>query len=257
MLNAFWQARWYVLLGLLTFSVVLILTTPLHFVWRYLQPQLPPLPVAIEQVSGTIWQGRAQVQMPSEIPLGTLAVHWTLHPTSLLLGKIQTDIRAEANEFRLTMALQAGLDQRVTIVNAQGYMGSEVIKPTLTAGQASLDGYFELQQMQASVDVSSLQMLDVKGQILFSGGDVGFLVDGKPISAELPMLIGQLQQSSSTVSNLLMNTEDGLPVGEVFWQHNGWGGVKMRRRFLDILGQPWPAQADADTIIFEASHKIL
>lgn len=257
MLKAFWQARWYVLLGLLTFSVVLLLTTPLHFVWRYLQPQLPPLPMSIEQVSGTIWQGRAQVQMPAELPLGTLAVHWTLHPSSLLRGKMQADIRAEANDFRMTLALMAGLDQRVSIVSAQGYLGAEVLKPTLSAGQASLDGYFELQQMQASLDLSALQILDVQGRIVFSGGDVGFLIDGKPITAELPLLIGQLQQSSSTMSNLLMSTDAGLPVGEVYWQQNGWGGVKMRRRFLDILGQPWPAQADADSIIFEASHKIL
>lgn len=257
MLKAFWQARWYLLLGLFTFILVLLLTTPLHFVWRYVQPQLPPLPVVVEQVSGTIWHGRAQLQAPAELPLGTVSVQWQLEPLSLLLGRVQATVKAEANHVRLTTRVMAGLDQRVRVEETQGYMDAELLRPTLSAGQASLEGFFELQQMHMHLDLASLQVLALEGRIIFSGGPVGFLVDGKPISAELPLLVGQLQQTSETVSSLLMTTEDGLAVGDVFWQQNGWGGVKMRRRFLDILGQPWPAQADADSIIFEASHKIL
>lgn len=257
MLKAFWRARWYALLGLLTFMTVLVFTTPLHFIWRYVQPQLPPLPVVIEQVSGTLWQGRAQVQAPAQLPLGTITVQWDLSAFALLSGQLQADVRAEANHARLTARLTMGLDERVRVDDAQGYLGAEVLQPMLAAGQASLSGYFELQQMNVEVDTSTLQVMHVQGQLFFSGGDVGFLIDGKPMNAELPMLLGQLQQTSPTHSNLLMTTEEGLPVGDVFWQKNGWGGVKMRRRFLDVLGQPWPAQAEADTIIFEASHKVL
>lgn len=257
MLKAFWQARWYLLLGLFSFILVLLLTAPLHFVWRYVQPQLPPLPVVVEQVSGTVWQGRAQIQAPAELPIGTIALQWELKPLSLLLGRVHADLRAEATHVRFTTQVLLGIDQNLRVDNAQGYLDAELLRPMLSPGQASLEGYFELQQMQTSIDLASFQVSELQGRIIFSGGPVGFLVDGKPIRAELPLLVGQLQQTSATVSSLIMTTEDGLAVGDVFWQQNGWGGVKMRRRFLDILEQPWPAQAEADSIIFEASHKIL
>jgi general secretion pathway protein N len=53
-------------------------------------------------------------------------------------------------------------------------------------------------------------------------------------------------------------TADGDPLGQMYIQPDGWGGVSVLRRAVDIAGQEWPdKQADADTVIFEVSQKFL
>ena len=55
-----------------------------------------------------------------------------------------------------------------------------------------------------------------------------------------------------------VKTEEGQPLGELFLQNDGWGGVSVLKRALDVVGQPWPdKQATADTVVFEVSQKIL
>ena len=55
-----------------------------------------------------------------------------------------------------------------------------------------------------------------------------------------------------------VTTEDGEPIGQLFLQKDGWGGVSVLKRALDIAGQPWPdKQGTPDTVVFEVSQKIL
>ena len=126
----------------------------------------------------------------------------------------------------------------------------------LRKGRANLSGDFEISGLNAQVDLSSRQIHQAEGRIVFTGGDVGFPVDGKPIQSTLPLLVGDLKrEQEKTVLDI--NTDEGLPIGQAFLQNDGWGGVAIRRRFLDILGQKWPAQATEETVIFEVSQKIL
>ena len=54
----------------------------------------------------------------------------------------------------------------------------------------------------------------------------------------------------------ITNTE-GQDIGNGYVQPDGWAGIGIRRRFLDILGLQWPAEVDAEKVIFEASQKLL
>ena len=82
MLRAVWSAKWYILLGLLAFTLLVVATTPIHFLWKYAEPYARDLPVRIQNPTGTLWQGRADVGVPQA---GTIAADWELSPLSLLL----------------------------------------------------------------------------------------------------------------------------------------------------------------------------
>ena len=56
MLQSIWAARWYLLLGILTFLIVLVVNTPLHFIWQYAEPALGRMPIRIQSPTGTLWQ---------------------------------------------------------------------------------------------------------------------------------------------------------------------------------------------------------
>ena len=91
---------------------------------------------------------------------------------------------------------------------------------------------------------------------MFTGGDVSFPLDGKKVRAKLPILVGAIKTPADNVELTISNT-DGEKVGDGYVQPDGWAGLKIRRRFLDILGLQWPANVGADVVIFEASQKLL
>ena len=253
MFTAIWTARWYLLLGLFVFMISLAVTTPLHFIWRFAEPHAANLPVKITETSGTVFDGLIRIQNPQ---LGSLDVNWILSLRKLLLANADLDLDVSAVGLQLNSHLNVGLDRMLQVTNTTGLLSADHLQPLLRQGRASLEGDFEITGLTAQLDVEARQIHQLDGQLTFSGGDVGFPVDGKPVQATLPLLVGLLKRESDK-SVLNIETQGGLPVGQAFVQDDGWGGVAIRRRFLDILGQKWPAEATEETVIFEVSRKIL
>lgn len=253
MFKAIWAARWYVLLGFFVFTLALAVTTPLHFIWGFAKPHVAHLPVNIQQVSGTVWDGQVRFQNPQ---LGSLDAHWQLNPWKLLSTQADLNLDIRGDGIQLNGQVMMGTDRQLHVMNTTGLLSSKHLQPMLRQGRASLQGDFEVTGLTAQLDVESRQIRQLDGQLIFSGGDVGFLVDGKPVQATLPLLVGVLQREADK-SVLDIQTQEGLPVGQGFIQNDGWGGIAIRRRFLDILGQRWPAEATEETVIFEVSRKIL
>lgn len=254
MLKKLWAARWYLLLGGLTFIVTLMLTAPMHWVWRYMAPQLQGLPVQISQVRGHIWQGQLQISSTQLPELGSLDGQWQLAVWPLLLGQVQVQLALENTDMRLLLPLTFNANQ-LTITQADGYLNLRPLKPLLARERGSAEGEVELQRFNITVQLQPLQIEAVSGRLSYSGGAISLLVDNKPVSAQMPFLVGDLSFADNK-AQLLANTEAGdtLFSGQV--QNDGWAGLGIRRRFIDVLGQTWPMQADADTVIFEVSRKV-
>ena len=70
------------------------------------------------------------------------------------------------------------------------------------------------------------------------------------------MLIGNISKPADNVDLEITDTE-GQSIGTGFIQPDGWSGLKIRRRLLDLLGQQWPDDVAEDAIIFEVSQKLL
>lgn len=253
MLKAIWAARWYLLLGFLVFTIVLAVTVPLHFVWRYVEPHLGNLPVQIQRVSGTVWNGQLQVNVPAT---GPLDIDWQLQPLPLLAAEADLKLRLIGDGIEVDTRAIVDKSQQLQIIDADGQLSTKHLRHVLAQGQASLQGDFELADLNTRIDITNQQILELDGRLIFSGGDVGFPVDGNPVQATLPLLVGQLSKEQEK-SVLNINTQEGQAIGQAFMQNDGWGGVAIRRRFLDILGQQWPAEATADTVIFEVSQKVM
>ena len=253
MLHALWRGRWYWLLGFFAFLITLVVTAPLHFLWPYVQPQLPPLPVKIQQVSGTLWDGQAQL---TQRQVGQLDVNWQLSPWSLLTGVANLNLAVTGNGVRLQGQAQANVRQQLTLSYIQGYLDANVMSQELRRNQVSLVGNFELSQFNARFDGQARQLLEATGQLVFSGGPASFLVNRKTVNVEMPMLVAQISRPTEQ-AEVNIATVDGEAIGQAFLQNDGWGGVALRRRFLDIVEQPWPGESTPDTIIFEVSQKVL
>lgn len=251
-----WANRGYILLAILVFLVALIVQTPLQFVWPKLQPHLSNLPVNLSQVKGSVWQGQANVQT-QVVGFDSIKVDWNVSAWSLLKLQLKLNLKLASQGLLVQGNAQANSSKRISISELNGYLDSQILQPILHPLQIQLGGDFNLHEATVELEMKDNQPIihNLKGQLVYSGGRVGFPVDGNPIQSELPTLLGLLgKEGEKAVLNL--TTNDDLAVGEGFIQSDGWAGMAVKRRLLDVMNQPWPAKADADTVIFQVSQKV-
>jgi general secretion pathway protein N len=232
--------------------VFLGLTAPLEYIWPKAQPHLGRLPVQVELVSGTLWQGQARVNIPK---VGKVSGHWDIQLSELLTGQFSANVEIFGDELKFEGLVRANADQ-VEVIESEAFMSSRYLVPLLRQGKSSLTGDFEVNKFNALFSLKDKQVLAASGRVLFNGGDVSFPIDGKRINAALPILVGTISKPSDNVELEITNTE-GQKIGNGYIQPDGWSGMAIRRRFLDILGQKWPADVDEETVIFEVSQKLL
>lgn len=251
-----WANRGYILIATFVFVVALIVQTPLQLVWPNIQPKLQGLPVSLSQIKGTLWRGEAHVQT-AIVGFQDVQANWSIAPWSLLTLTLNMDLALNAKGLNLRANIQAADTQKIKISQLNAFLDSAPLKPMLAPNQVELAGDFNLNQVNAEIEMQNQQVIihQLDGQMVYSGGRVAFPVDGNPIQAELPMLVGALSKEANKAV-LQLNTTEQQPVGQGYVQPDGWAGIAIKRRFLDILNQPWPAKADADTVIFEVSQKI-
>lgn len=259
MLRAVWTAKWYLILGMLAFTFVLVVTTPIHFVWRYVEPMLGNMPVQLQQPVGTLWNGSLVINSPHT---GPVQMKWTLSALPLVFGQVQLVLSADAENLRLegmgqVNGIFSGKPDNVTLTDVSGFLDAEILKAFLMQQRTVLEGQFELSRLNADVSIKQSQVLNASGQLTYSGGELKARVQNQSIATELPMLVATIQMDGDKVVVPVV-TADGDPVGQMYIQPDGWGGVSVLRRAVDIAGQSWPdKQAEADTVIFEVSQKFL
>lgn len=253
MLSVLWSARGYLLLGVFAFLVFLLVTVPLHFIWPYAKPSLKTLPFQVQQVSGTLWMGELQLEQRQ---FGAATLAWHLSPWSLLALKPSAEFSLMHEQAEFSGALSVSAAQQIEILNGQGYLDTELAKPALRRERIELEGALEISDLAATFDLAQSHLSDVSGRIVFTGGEARFPIQRKSIATEVPMLVGNLgMESDKAVLNLMTTEQQAL--GQGFLQPDGWGGVAIKRRLIDVLGQKWPQQAEEDTVVFEVSRKIL
>ncbi len=251
-MKAIWSAKWYLFIGLISYLIFLIVTAPLEFVWPKVQPHVGRLPVQIERVSGTLWQGQARLNIPK---IGKVTGQWDVQVTELLAGQLAADVMISGDELKFE-GLVRGSTERLEVVNSNAFMSSSYLQPVLRQSRSTLTGDFELNKFNGLFSIKEQQILAADGRLVFSGGDVSFPLDGKKVNATLPILIGAINKTGENVELVITDT-DGQNIGTGYVQPDGWAGLGIRRRLLDILGLKWPAEADAEKVIFEASQKLL
>ena len=253
MLSALRAARWYLPFGLLAFVIFLALNTPLHFVWGHLEPRLGRLPVDVKHINGTVWEADFQIV---DKQLGALDGHWKLRPESLLAASPTLDVTLEGQAIRFEGIVTVSPDQQLHVQQGSAFVDSSIAEPMLRKARAKLNGNIEANNLNLVINPQSKQLLAAAGDLVFSGGDAAFRVEGKMVDAQLPMMIGKLHmEGTEAVLNVTNTDQEGL--ADMFLQPDGWAGVKVKRRFLDTIGQPWKASSTADTVIFEVSQKFL
>ena len=151
LLSAIWSAKWYLLIGLFSFIIFLGMTAPLAFIWPKVQPHLGRLPVQVELVSGTLWQGQARVNIPN---VGKVTGKWDIQLSELLAGQLAANVNISGDELKFKGLVRGSADQ-VEVIESEAFMSSRYLAPLLRQGNSSLIGDFELNKFNALFSVTS------------------------------------------------------------------------------------------------------
>ena len=243
------------LLGLCAFLLFLVATAPLHLVWPYVKPQLGRLPVEVNSVSGTIWQARVQVTSPQA---GTFSLDWQLQPLSLLAARPAARIHLQGEPLNANLLLQVGTTGTVQVSEGELFVDSALLAPALRKSRIEVSGSLEANQLNLQIQQFKPLVIEAaSGRLVYSGGKASFPVERKTVQAEVPMLVAEMALDEKGNLQLPVTNTDREAVSQLFLKTDGWGGVKVYKRLLDLTGQPWNGREGPDGIVFEVSQKIL
>ncbi len=247
--------RSLILVGILAYLVFLLALFPINIAYKLLNPQ--GLPVSVEALSGTLWQGSAVLK---ERQIGRLDVAWSLSPWALMTQQVSAELKIKGQQVRFNGHVNLGLQSfhlpaSIQVSDAKGFVAADLVNQFSRPQRVSVQGDLELSSLNLSYNLMEKQAQSASGRLVWQGGQVAYPVGRDKRTANMPMLVAQLAAESG---NLLANvsTTSGEPVAQANLKNDGWGGIAIKRRLLDLAGEKWPGQGDADTSVFEISEKV-
>lgn len=244
--------RHYVVLGGLSYVFFLLASLPASVLWQrsWVQQQVQPLASVVSGLRGSLWRGTALLQWNGE----NYSLAWQVSPRWLWRGELALDLSTEQPDLQADAVLIASpFSLGLRDLKAKA---SDVFVNRLLVGQGvSLRGV-------VSVDVQRIRwknhlFSEAQGRVSWDGGLLRYPTPAVK-EVTMPRLLATL--SSDPNGQLVMNlvapersaTEELLLLR---LNGQGLGTVQVRRRFLDVLGQPWGARSKADDVVFEASQQ--
>lgn len=179
--------RWPIALGLglLAYLAFLIHSLPAQLVLGWIGADSGAMPVAVEGVRGSIWDGEAQSVSYQRTPLGQ--IRWQFQPSGLLRGKLVSEVDIEDGGQRLQGTLVAGWSDNYRLENADALLRASRLPALLQQHQVRIDGKLRAQQLDLAFD---------KGRLTAANGTLQWL-DGT-LQSPLNLVIGDLQADLSS-----------------------------------------------------------
>lgn len=150
------RTRNYIITGIIAYFVFLIGTVPAAPVIHLVDNRLP---VIINNVSGTLWNGHAgTVETNQDITLKN--VQWTLLPSHLLLASVAIDVTAELNDHPVNTRLSTGISGNLAVDDLDMKLDAVDIEPLIALPIGELSGEFHLQINSAYIKRGEVPRID-------------------------------------------------------------------------------------------------
>ena len=242
--------RRLIIVSTLAYFVFLLAMLPLNLVYKWANPTLP---VQVVSVSGTFWNGEVVAKHKLT---GQVRVNWTLSALPLLWGSAQADLKIDSAGAQASAVVKASaLTGEVDAKDVNVYVAAELINQALRANRVSMQGDVELSNASLVLNVFDRQAQSAQGNLVWVGGNVSYPKGRKTKNANLPMLVAKLAADNGELK-ADVTTADGLAVAKAYAKPDGWGGVSVMRRMIDLVGEPWPNKASPDSTIFDVSERL-
>lgn len=185
----------YVIFGVAMYVVFVLGMVPASWVYsRVLQPRLGG--VALYDVQGTVWEGRAALLATRGVQLQN--VHWDLRPWALLWGGMEAALRFDYQEMPAKMVLGRHLSGDWYVHDAALALPAQRLAPVLRLPGAELGGNLALK-------LSSLTLK--QGRVSGADGEISWdkAAVRKPFNVTLGSFALTLETAEDGVSGKLLD----------------------------------------------------
>jgi len=239
-------------ISIVAYVVFLIALMPVNVVYKALAPK--NLPVDVVAVSGTLWDGNLVVNHPMT---GQVSTDWQLSVLPLFWGQLALNIELSGNQLELDSHITAfPISQTVTLGKTTGLVGQSLINKAIRQTQRTMEGDVEINIQALEYNFANKQALKADGNLVWLGGEVSYPVGRKTKRTTMPMLVAKLSEQQGRLL-VDLQTTDGNGVAQAHLNTDGWGGVSIYKRMLDLINEPWPGNVGPDDVIFEVSERVL
>lgn len=244
--------RHYVTLGGLSYVFFLLANLPASVLWQrsWVQQQVGPFSNVVSGLHGSLWRGTALLQWNGE----NYPLTWQVSPRWLWRGELALDLTTEQPDLQADVVFIASpffLELRDLHAKAS----ESFINGLLVAQNVSLSG-------PISVDAQRVRwknhlFTEAQGRLSWGGGLLRYPAPAVK-EVTMPRLLANL--SIDPDGQLVMNlvAPDRSAIEELLLLRlngQGLGTVQVRRRFMDVLGQPWGNRSQPEDVVFEASQQ--
>lgn len=228
------KTRSLVLIGLLSCLFFAIAFLPASLVWRFAGNSLTAMPVAVEQVGGTVWNGFLKGRVRSQALAGPVVVQWNVQGLRLLLGEAALVLKVEGAEFRVGGSGYWGLWGK-GLAGLNGDMQASLLQQMLAQFGVSAEGIVKLTNVNARLRGTRFTV--ASGTLTWSGGTVAVRNGPNPQTLNFPGIKGELAETDGNLIMHVTETQHNKPLGELsLMPEQGLAGVKVLKRVMALAG---------------------
>lgn len=200
--------------------------------------------------SGRVHRGSGQLQIEQR---DWGEVTWRLRPTGLLRGHLEVDFTLDGagHEAVATARLAPG---RQRLTGIEGRLTESGLSKLLAAYDIYPSGDVTL--TDGSLEAQGETLTAVHGDAHWSGGLVRYFLAGQGWTVALPPLDARLRLVDGQPLLVVLDPA-GDELLDVRLDLQGWAHLRVRYRFIAMVGFPWPESPAPDTILIELSERVL
>lgn len=228
------KLRSLILVGLLSAIVFAIALFPAGLAWKMASGSLAGLPVTVERVGGTVWNGFMVGRLNNPVLRGPIVVDWRLKGLRILMGEIAVGLRVEGNAYRLEGGGHWGLWGK-GLSDVDGDLQAQLLDQSLRQFGFSAGGVLTLRDVSANL--SGQRITKGEGEISWSGGEINAPGSGANGPIIYPPVLGNLEETEGALLISVKETESNLPLGELsLMPEKNLGSVKVLQRVISLAG---------------------
>lgn len=165
------QTIGYVTLGVCAYFIFTVVMFPADLAYVWLSPSLKN--IALYDVKGTAWSGRAAAAKVGDRSFR--GVTWDLRPWSVLLGRVDANVRFDNGESWAKGNVGLGLDKTLRMSGLDAQLAMSEIKPILPKLPVDLGGIVAVNLANGRFDTTSKKLTEATGNITWQNASLPML----------------------------------------------------------------------------------
>ena len=213
--------------------------------------------------NGSVWNGQTTLIIRGG-PTGEL--HWHLSklrdPASPAPFNLQPTFNWSFSNAEIKVKGSVGLGSASAVLQTEGAIDSAAIATLLSQFDIFISGNFTLPPCAVRVPYNTQSLTQIKLahpiELVWSGGQVSYILSNRFNQVALPSLQGRLSlDTNGDARTTITPQSEQTEYLDLTLRNNGWVHIRLRRRFFDLVDQPWPGNQAADEVVMEIERQVL